>query len=229
MMLIDAATGATGPTSPAPTTLAVHQVAHGFSVGQAVYNNGTVWVLAESNAIGTLGIGLVIIVGGPDDFTVAFEGYATGLSGLTAGQYYFVSDATPGALTVTEPVSTTSFSNPLLFAITTTTGAILPFRPSTIGVIASPVIVATSVTVSAAVGQIILANTSGVGFTVNLPAASTCTGQSIIIKKVTGDMNVITIAPNGGDLIEGNATLLINLGFTSVTLVSDGSSNWYVI
>ena len=56
----------------------------------------------------------------------------SGFSGLTPGQYYFVSDVTPGLLTSTEPTSTSSFSNPLLLAITATTGNVLSYRPSQI-------------------------------------------------------------------------------------------------
>ena len=118
-----------GPSTAAAVTLAVHQVAHGFSTGQAVYYTGSAWALAEANAVGTLGLG-VIVVSDVDNFTVYFSGNISGLSGLTAGQYYFVSDATPGLLTSTEPSSTASYSNPLLFALSTTTGIVLPFRPS---------------------------------------------------------------------------------------------------
>ena len=39
---------------------------------------------------------------------------------------------TAGLLTSTPPTATTSFSNPILFALTATTGIVLPFRPSEI-------------------------------------------------------------------------------------------------
>lgn len=219
------------PAGNGNTTLAVHQVANGFTVGQAVYFNGTVWVLAEANAIGTLGLGLVIVAG-VNDFTVCFEGFVTGLSGLTAGQYYFVSDATPGALTVTEPVATTSFSNPLLFAITATTGDVLAHRPSSIGsTVITPtfaVVTATSNT-NAVAGQLILVNTGSGGFTVTLPLSSANTGQIITIKKVSMDGNTVTISPTGGDLIDLQTLQSFTLGLTAVSLIADGAGNWFVI
>jgi hypothetical protein len=210
-----------------PICSEVRQVAHGFTVGQAVYNTGSVWALAESNAIGTLGIG-VVIVSSTDHFIVCFEGPVTGLSGLTAGQYYFVSDATAGLLTSTEPVSTTSFSNPLLFAVTTTTGVVISSRPSSIGATSSPVVVNTSIGVTAAAGQYIFANTGGGGFTVTLPAASANTGLSITVKKVSTDGNTVTIGRTGSDLIDGQTSQAFTAPYTSVTFVSDGSSNWFV-
>ena len=109
----------------------VHQVAHGFTQGQAIYSTGSAWALAESNSSNTLGIALVSYVG-VDNFYAVFGGTLTGLSALTAGQYYYISDATPGALTATEPTALTSYSNPILLAFTATTGLVIPFRPSAI-------------------------------------------------------------------------------------------------
>jgi hypothetical protein len=219
------------PAGITNTSLAVHQVAHGFTVGQAVYFNGTIWVLAEANAIGTLGLGLVIIVPGANDFTVCFEGFVTGLSGLTAGQYYFVSDATPGALTVTEPVATTSFSNPLLFAISATTGTVLDHRPSSIGsTVITPTFTVVTVTnnSNAVAGQLILVNTGSGGFTVTLPLSSANTGQIITIKKVSTDGNTVTIGRTGSDLIDGQTLQSFTLAYTSATFVSDGAGNWWI-
>ena len=107
----------------------INQAAHGFTTGQAIYYTGTAWALAEANSASTLGIGLVIYVD-TNNFYLCQSGLITGLSGLTAGQYYFVSDATPGALTSTSPVASTSFSNPLLFSLSTTSGIVIPFRPA---------------------------------------------------------------------------------------------------
>jgi len=109
--------------------VAVHQVAHGFTTGKVVYFTGSAWALAEANAATTLGIGLVYYIG-VDNFSVCLLGLITGLSGLTAGQYYFVSDSSAGAITATEPVTVGNYSNPVLFALSTTTGMVLPFRPS---------------------------------------------------------------------------------------------------
>jgi hypothetical protein len=126
-------TGPAGPPGPGGggATLNVTQASHGFSVGDAIYFNGTLWLKAQANSANTLGLGIVSAVGGINSFTVQFSGPITGLAGLTSGQYYFVSAVTAGALTTVEPVAIGLYSNPLLFATSTTTGVVLPFRPST--------------------------------------------------------------------------------------------------
>jgi hypothetical protein len=115
-------------------TLEVTQATHGFAVGQAVQLDGATWALARADAADTLGVGLVSVVPGVNDFTVCFGGPVTGLAGLTAGDYYFVSSATAGAVTATEPVS--GFSNPILLATSATDGVVLPYRPSGSGTVA---------------------------------------------------------------------------------------------
>jgi hypothetical protein len=106
----------------------VSQTAHGFLVGEAIYYTGITWAKAKADSADTLGIGLVSVVTDADNFTVALPGIIVGLTGLVSGQYYFVSTAIAGQLTTTEP--TTGFSNPLLFATSTTSGIVLGFRPS---------------------------------------------------------------------------------------------------
>ena len=124
-------TGWTGPSGGSGTSnfIAVAQTSHGFTTGQAIYFNGSIWALAEANNADTLGIAIVSYVDA-NDFDAYLEGEITGLSGLTPGQYYFVSDTTAGALTTTAPTATTSFTNPILFSLSATTGIVLPYRPS---------------------------------------------------------------------------------------------------
>lgn len=100
---------------------------HSFSVGNVVYFNGSSYALAKADSADTLGLWVVCAVTGTTDFTLQQAGPITGLAGLTAGQYYFLSAATAGLLTSTAP---SDYSNPLLFATSTTTGWVLPFRPS---------------------------------------------------------------------------------------------------
>ena len=126
-------TGATGPSGS--SGLVVNQVAHGFSTGQVVYYTGSTWALAKADSSSTLGIGIVSVID-VNNFTLNLVGLIPGVSvgatGLTTGQYYFVSDTTSGLLTVTEPVSSTSYSNPLMFALSASTALALPFRPSSV-------------------------------------------------------------------------------------------------
>ena len=105
----------------------VTQSSHGLAVGDVIYNNGTNYVKAQANATGTLGLFVVSAVADANTFTATFSGKIT-LSSLTAGEYYFVSNTTAGAYVATEPTS--GYSNPILFALSTTEAVVLPFRPS---------------------------------------------------------------------------------------------------
>lgn len=108
--------------------------ANSFAIGDAIYFNGSTWAKAQANASATLGLAIVSACTGTN-FTAQFSGPIAGLGslGLIAGQYYFVSDSSAGALTATAPTSNTSYANPILFTTSTTEGVVLPFRPSANG------------------------------------------------------------------------------------------------
>jgi hypothetical protein len=114
---------------------------HGFTsadIGKAVYYNGTNLVLARSDIASTLATELISSIPSVNSIVTTQIGVLTlanwtnviGTTTLTAGEYYFVSNATAGQLTATEPSS--GFSNPILKAISTTTGIILQYRPSSV-------------------------------------------------------------------------------------------------
>ena len=118
---------ASGGGSGESVSWSVTQTSHGLAVGDVIYNNGTNYVKAQANATGTLGLFVVSAVADANTFTATFSGKIT-LSSLTAGEYYFVSNSTAGAYVATEPTS--GYSNPILFALSTTEAVVLPFRPS---------------------------------------------------------------------------------------------------
>jgi hypothetical protein len=67
-------------------------------------------------------------------------------------------------------------------------------------------------------------------FAVTLPAiAPANSGCEIAIKKVAGGAAAMTITPVGADTVEGAVTLPVGGALSSVTVVSDGVSNWMVI
>lgn len=114
--------------------------ANTFVEGQAVYFDGALWQAAQSNAAGTLGLGIATSVT-PAGFTVVFSGPITlpglyplesGPGPLMPGQYYFVSASVAGTLTAVQPTGLTEYSNPLVFALSPTEAVVLPFRPSAI-------------------------------------------------------------------------------------------------
>jgi hypothetical protein len=116
-------------TNASNTCFKVIQSSHGFSVGNAIYHSGSAFVKAKADNPDTLGLFIVSQVLDTNTFIAVSNGYISGLTGLTTGQYYYVSAATAGALTATEPAAGL-YSNPILFAISTTEGVVLPFRPS---------------------------------------------------------------------------------------------------
>jgi hypothetical protein len=73
-------------------------------------------------------IGIVSAVADANNFTLLASGHVTGLSGLTSGNVYYLSDATAGLLTTTEPTAVGSVSKPLLIADATTSGWFYDWR-----------------------------------------------------------------------------------------------------
>lgn len=71
-------------------------------------------------------------------------------------------------------------------------------------------------------------DTSGGDVTVNLPAASVCGGRVYVVKKIAAG-NTMTIDAAGADLIDGTGTKAYTNIYQSVTLISDGVSNWWII
>ena len=120
------ASGGGGGGSGENISWSITQSSHNLAVGDVIYYNGTNYVKAQANATGTLGLFIVSAVADTNTFTATFSGKIT-LSSLTAGQYYFVSTTSAGDFTSTEPTS--GYSNPILFALSTTEAVVLPYRP----------------------------------------------------------------------------------------------------
>lgn len=108
----------------------VSQASHGFTALDAIYNTGSAWAEAQSNSANTIGTHIVGRVIDTNTFIAVSSGRIEVAShGLTPGAYYFVSDATPGALTTTEP---STYSNPILFVESSSVVHILPYRAGAI-------------------------------------------------------------------------------------------------
>lgn len=66
---------------------------------------------------------------------------------------------------------------------------------------------------------------------ITLPsAASVSAGRIYIVKDSSGlsNTNNITITASGADTVDGQSTQTLNTNYGSLTLVTDGSSNWYI-
>jgi hypothetical protein len=111
------------------SSMAVTQTTHGLAVGDVVRLNGTTYTKAQADtATNAEVIGIVSAVADANNFTLFIGGNISGLSGLTAGTVYYLSAATAGALTATEPSSVGQVSKPVLVAYSTSAGVFINMR-----------------------------------------------------------------------------------------------------
>jgi len=75
----------------------------------------------------------------------------------------------------------------------------------------------------------ILVDASGGNRIITLPAAATSAGQIFNIKKIDGSVNIVTIQPNDAETIDGVTPKTLTIQSESITIQSDGVSNWDVI
>ncbi len=75
---------------------------------------------------------------------------------------------------------------------------------------------------------VIFANATSGTVTITLPTASANTGYRFYVKRIDNSGNACSIARSGSDTIDGQTSISLDLQYTSLTLVSDGSA-WYII
>jgi hypothetical protein len=223
------ATGAKGDTGPGSQVYIPVTQTQAFSPGQVVVDNAGTFALAlADNAADAEVYGIVGASGNP--FTAVLSGEITGLSGLTAGSVYFLSDATPGLLTTTAPTAVGHIWKPLLIADSATSGNVINFLGIVIGATShSPYQNITTVTsgynMTTANGAV-LANATTGSFTIQLPTAVGATSTVYVIKRIDTSANVVTVTSAGGT-IDTYASIAMS-ALTSYTFISDGT-NWWII
>lgn len=211
----------------------VTQTAHGFSLGSVIYFTGTQYALARADSIVTAeAIGVVSTITDANTFSFTTSGLISGLSGLSTGSIYFVSDVTAGLLTTTAPVSSTSISKPMFVALSNTSGLVVNYRGIVIGSTGGgssgtnkSVNVVNTNTVAGSV-----ANTNYIYFvsgttTITLPTAVGNT-NSYTIKNI-GD-GVVTINTSSSQTVDGSTTIPIAVKYTTLDLESD-NANWNIV
>jgi hypothetical protein len=115
--------------SSSAVTYDVNQTTHGFSVGDVVRYTGSAYTEAQADsAANAETVGFVSAVADANNFTLQLHGRITGLSSLTAGSVYFLSETTAGGITATEPSGVNEITKPMLIADSTTSGFILHYR-----------------------------------------------------------------------------------------------------
>ena len=65
--------------------------------------------------------------------------------------------------------------------------------------------------------------------TVDLPSASTCAGRVYTFKRLDASANAVTIDTSGGQTIEGVLTHTLPLQYDTVTIQSNGGTEWFII
>jgi len=128
------ASGAWSSLGGGGTVDRITQSSHGFVIGDILYLSGTTYTKAIATAANTAEVvGMVSRVVDSSTFELTLSGEVAGLTGLTAGEVYFLSAATAGAMTVTEPSVIGQVSVPLGVASSTTTFYVSPKRGNIIG------------------------------------------------------------------------------------------------
>jgi predicted secreted protein len=116
------------------TTDRITQASHGFALGDTLYLVGTTYTKAiATSAAAAEVVGVVSKIVDANNFELTLSGEVTGLTGLTAGEVYFLSAATAGLLTVTEPSTIGQVSVPVGIASSTTSLYVAPKRGVVIG------------------------------------------------------------------------------------------------
>lgn len=76
--------------------------------------------------------------------------------------------------------------------------------------------------------QLILCNTGGGTFNIDLYTAVGNAGKKLIFKKISLDSNAVTITPNGSEKVEFNYSIVtLNKFEQAITIISDGA-NWVI-
>lgn len=76
---------------------------------------------------------------------------------------------------------------------------------------------------------VVFANATSGAVTITLPTASSNAGYRFYVKRIDNTIaNSCTVARSGSDTIDGQTSVSLDLQYTCVTVVSDGST-WYII
>ena len=112
----------------------VTQASHGFVAGDVLYMNGATYAKAKADVAATAEVvGMVSRFIDASTFELTICGEVSGLSGLTAGENYFLSAATAGAITATEPSVVGQVSVPVGVASSTTSFYVAVKRGAVVG------------------------------------------------------------------------------------------------
>ena len=114
------------------STFPVTQVAHGFAIGEGIYHDGVTWLKGQADNADTLAYFIVIEVVGPNNFRgLDFGRIQISGHGFLIGEYYFLSETTPGQPVTAIP--NIGYSNPLFFVEDADVLQVKLLRPDAVG------------------------------------------------------------------------------------------------
>lgn len=203
--------------------------ANTFVVGQAVRATGvpaSPYTLAQANNINNARVVGLVSEASPTKYTVTTFGRVIGMTGLTQGAQYYLSDATPGALTTAEPTTSTSVSKPVLIATSATEGVFYNQRGLLVGVAqAVPSQLLPSMTSQS--GKYLTtdgANASWTSLVTGVSSFNTRGGAiTLTALDVTGALGATFVqnASNATNLTNGSIS-----GCTGMNLIASGRISW---
>jgi hypothetical protein len=88
--------------------------------------------------------------------------------------------------------------------------------------------VLTSSTTLAQSSTLVRVDPTAGGFNLTLPSAASHAGLPIIVKNTTDSANIVTLLPAGSDTVESSTSVQLSGSRFSVSLVSDGVSDWII-
>lgn len=81
---------------------------------------------------------------------------------------------------------------------------------------------------SAKIGELVLCNPTGGGFTVTLPTAVSNNGLFVVVKNNSASTNTITVDGEGSETIDGSANATITTARGRMWVVSNGAG-WVIV
>lgn len=85
-----------------------------------------------------------------------------------------------------------------------------------------------SVTYNSYYATVVFADATSNNVTITVPAANTSTGQRYDIKRKDSSAHIVTVLRSGSDTIDGAASWTLDMQYTSISIISDGSA-WYIL
>jgi hypothetical protein len=212
-----------------PTEIAVSQLAHGFSIGDVLYNNGTLYAKAKADDSATSNaLGVVVLVTDANNFVLQGGGFADVFSGLTPGTQYYLSPTVAGAATSTRP-STPDAVVPIYASHSSTVAFIASEEVSDEQWSVIEITASDSPYTLTRTRATIAADTTGGDIEILLPAVASSLGYRYDIAKDDISGNVLKITPNGSEQIIGEDFIeLIGIERPSVTPVAT-STRWIIV